>query len=271
MKKLTLVCSAKDEEVESIVKTLTDTLSTWGIDGKVNVEDEAASTALIPLVDSVMVGDEVDAFLQELHKSPALWLHVITKALARPTPKEYIQKREGPKKSLLTYVEGSYAIATLAALSKLGVMSSFDIVQTDVSSESVECLGKLTLKFYVNGSWSECSKMQWGGCLRQPGVPVGSTKKGAATDSLKKCLNAFGWALDVYTTEIEWQVPPSPEDMKAEQIQSFYDRAKEKGMTKEQAREWCKTNANGKTPEELDTKDLSAIKRRLIKAEVPSV
>jgi len=266
MKKLTLVCSVKEEEVESVVRILTEILPTWGVtDGEVTVEDEAASMALIPLVNTVMVSGEVDTFLEELTKRPALWLHVITKVLARPTPKEYIQKREGPKKSRLTYVEASYAIATLAALSKLGVMSSFEVVQTDVSAESVECLSKLTLKFYVNGTWSECSKMQWGGCLRQPGVPLGSTKKGAAADSLKKSLNAFGWALDVYTTEIEWNVPPSSEEMKNEQVKSFYDRAAEKGMTKEQAIEWCKTNASSKTPEELDTKDLSAMKRKLMK------
>jgi hypothetical protein len=229
------------------------------------VFEEPSDTALVPLISAVITTGEVDMFLEELNKRPALWLYVITKALARPTPKDYIRKREGPKKSILTYVEGSYGIATLAALSKLCVMSTFEIAQTDVSSESVECLGKLTLKFYAGGVWSECSKMQWGGCLRQAGIPLGSTKKGAATDSLKKCLNAFGWALDVYTTEIEWNPPPSPEDMRKEQIQSFYDRAKEKGKTKEQALEWCKANANGKAPEELSTADLSAMKRKLMK------
>lgn len=223
---------------------------------------------LVKIYGDIIIEEEAKQYLDALNKYPALWLHVITQALARPTPLEFIQKREGPKKSILTYVEGSYAIATLAALSKLGVMSSLDVMQTDVSAESVECLSKLTLQFYVNGSWAGCYKTQWGGCLRQSGVPLGSTKKGAVTDSLKKCLNAFGWALDVYTTEIEWNPPPSPEDMKAEQIQSFYDRAKDKGMTKEQAREWCKINASGKTPEELDTKDLSAVKRKIMRVEV---
>jgi len=211
-----------------------------------------------------MTPEEVSACLQELSKQPALWLYVITKVLSRPTPPQYVCKREGPKKSILTYVEGSYAVATLAALSQLGVMSSFEVLQTDVSSESVECLGRLTLKFIADGVWFECSKMQWGGCIRQPGVPLGATKKGAATDALKKCLWAFGWALDVYTTEAEWNPPPSPEEMRAEQVQSFYDRAKEKGMAREQAVEWCKAKT-GKIPEELSTADLSAVKRKLSK------
>ena len=222
-------------------------------------------TELVKIYSDLLVDAEVKDYLEELNKYPALWLHVITKVLTRESPSEYIQRREGPKKSWLTYVEGSYAIATLAALSKLGVMSSFDVVQTDVSQESVECLGKLTLKFYVNNSWAKCSKMQWGGCLRQSGVPLGSTKKGAATDALKKSLAAFGWALDVYTTEIEWNPPPDPEEMKTGQVHSFYDRAKEKGMTKEQAVDWCKERSNGKAPEELSTADLTAMKRKLMK------
>jgi len=224
-------------------------------------------TELVKIYGGLLIKSEVRGYLEELNKYPALWLHVITKVLARKTPLEYIQKREGPKKSQLTYVEGSYAVATLAALSKLGVMSSFEIVQTDVSQESVECLGKLTLKFYVNDSWAECSKMQWGGCLRQSGVPLGSTKKGAATDAMKKSLAAFGWALDVYTTEIEWNPPPDPKEMKSSQVQTFYARAKEKGMTKEQAIDWCKENSGGKAPEELSTADLAAMKRKLMKEE----
>ena len=249
-----------DEQISQYSTLLTDELC------KVLevVEEQSSSLQLVPSVSAVALGEEAKALMEELQKTPALWLHIITKALGRPTPSGYIQKREGPKKSTLTYVEGSYAIATLAALSELGVMSSFDITQTDVSQESVECLGKLTLKFYVNGSWSECSKMQWGGCLRQSGIPIGSTKKGAATDSLKKCLAAFGWALDVYTTEIEWNPPPDPAEMKASQVQSFYKQAKEKGMTQEQAAAWCK-DKGGKIPEELSTADLAAVKRKLMK------
>lgn len=223
------------------------------------------SKELVETYNSLLVDIEVERYLEELNKYPALWLNVITKVLARETPSKYVQKREGPRNSLLPYVEGSYAVATLAALSRLGIMSSFDVVQTDVSQESVECLGKLTLKFYVNGSWAECSKMQWGGCLRQAGVSLGSTKKGAATDAMKKSLAAFGWALDVYTSEIEWNPPPSPEAMRNNQVQSFYARAREKGMTEEQARSWCKEQSH-KTPEELSTADLTAMKRKLVKS-----
>lgn len=248
-----------DEQISSYGAIITEELC------KILDVGPSTSRQLVPMLQTTMLSGEVSTFLEELRREPVLWLHVITKVLARETPSEYIQKREGPKKSQLTYVEGSYAVATLAALSKLGVMSSFEVVQTDVSQESVECLGKLTLKFYVNNSWAECTKMQWGGCLRQSGVPLGSTKKGAATDAMKKSLAAFGWALDVYTTEIEWHPSPDPEEMKSSQVQSFYDRAKEKGMIKEQAVDWCKEKSNGKAPEELSTADLAAMKRKLMK------
>jgi len=248
-----------DEQISSYGVIITEELY------KVLDVGQPTSRQLVPMLQTIMLSGEVSSFLEELNKCPALWLHVITKVLARETPPEYIKKREGPKKSTLTYVEASYAVATLAALSKLGVMSSFDVLQTDVSQESVECLGKLTLKFFAAGAWAECYKTQWGGCLRQSGVPLGSTKKGAVSDALKKCLNAFGWALDVYTTEIEWNPPPDPEEMKSNQVQSFYDRAKEKGMTKKQAVDWCKERSEGKTPEELSTADLAAMKRKLMK------
>jgi len=215
-----------------------------------------------PLYELVISEEEASRWLELLERSPHFWLFTLTQILSRPTPKEYVQKREGPRKIMLTYVEGSYAIATLAALSRLGIMSSFEVLQTDVSQDSVECLGKLTLSFYVDGAWVSCSKMQWGGCLRQAGVPLGSTKKGAATDAQKKCLSQFGWALDVYTTEAEWAPPPSKEEMRDSQIDSFYTRAREKGMTKAEAVEWCKEQV-GKEPEEAEVKDLAALKRKL--------
>lgn len=224
---------------------------------------EERSLVVTPTYELVLSEGEASRWLEVLEKSPHFWLFAITQILSRPTPREYVQTRKGPVGSILTYVEGSYAVATLAALSRLGVMSTFEILQTDVSSEGVECLGKLTLKFYTNGNWSEVSKSQWGGNVRQSGVPLGSTKKAAATDALKKCLSQFGWAHDVYTTEAEWSPPPSKEEMKGKQAESFYARAKEKGMTTEEAVKYCQ-EATNKKPEELDTKDLAALKRRLM-------
>lgn len=219
-----------------------------------------------PTYELVISETEAVEWLEILQKSPHFWLFTITQILCRPTPRDYIQTRKGPAGLTLYYVEGSYAVATLAALSRLGVMSTFDVLQTDVSSEGVECLGKLALKFYTNGCWSEVWKTQWGGNERKSGVPLGSTKKAAATDALKKCLSQFGWASDVYTTEAEWTPPPSKEEMKDKQATSFYARAAEKGLSREVAIEWCR-RLTDKTPEELSVKDLAALKRRLASEE----
>lgn len=220
---------------------------------------------LVPSSDVILPNEEALQLVKELDARPLAWLSVITNVLSRPVPSEYVKRREGPRKGIVTYVAGNYAIATLSALSRLGVMNSFDVLQTDVSDNEVECLGKLTLSFYCNGSWVDCWKTQWGNSQRKSGVPLGSTKKAAATDAQKKCLSQFGWASEVYATEIEWPAPPSKEDARASQLTSYYTRAGERGMTETEAVEFCKDHNDSKSPEELSVADLTAMKRKIMK------
>ncbi len=233
----------------------------------VSVEGEVLPVLRIPAPTDIISEDYAIQLIQRLNEVPQAWVYVITMALSRPTPKEMIQDREGPKGTRLFYVEGAYAKNTCAALARLGVSSDFEIAQTDVDTDSVQCLGKLTFKYWHDRGWSTTSKMQWGNCTRRSGVPLGSTKKGAATDALKKCLNEFGWAMDVYTTEVEWSPAPDKEDMKKQAIDTLYNIGTRAGMTKEQTDAFVSEEAKGQTVEELSVTDRSAIKRKLIKLE----
>ncbi len=225
-------------------------------------------TDLVPIDAEVDILDSkaVQDFNEELKQSPAMWVHVLSRILSRPTPEWAVQKREGPYSGLLTYVDGAYAVATLSALSSLGISADFDIVQTDTATDAIECLGKLTFSYYCNESWHSTSRSQWGDCEIRSGMSRGSAKKGASTDALKKCLSAFGWAHDVYSTPMEHTPPPSKEDLNKQSITTLFTIGKNKGMTETEVRAWVKEQTELE-PEELAVKDLAAVKRRLQRVE----
>jgi len=137
---------------------------------------------------------------------------------------------------------------------------------TDKDEElEVSCLGKLTFKYHHNGFLDTVTSMQWGGCKKRSGMTWGSARKGAATDSEKKCLAEFGWAADVYSMEPEAYEPPSKEDLKTQSIDTLYNMGVRACMTKEQVDEFVAKEANGQTVLELSVKDLAAMKRKITK------
>lgn len=209
----------------------------------------------------------------KLEATPAGWVFVMTELLSRPTPPELISYHEGPLGSTLAYVEGSYAKATRAALTRLGIMSDFEIVQTETEKAEeleVSCLGKLTFKYRHDGLEDTVTSMQWGGCKKRSGMTWGSARKGAATDCEKKCLSEFGWAADVYATEPEFRKEPDKVDLKKQSIETLYNVGTRAGMTKEQTNEFVAKEADGQAVENLSVKDLAAIKRKIMRLEEKS-
>lgn len=200
---------------------------------------------------------------KRLDYNPEGWVFLMTELLSRPTPSDMIKYHEGPHKSILAYVEGSYARATRAALTCLGIKSDFEIIQTEIDKaeeSEVSCLGKLTFKYRYDYVMS----MQWGGCKKRSGMTWGSARKGAATDCEKKCLSEFGWAADVYSTEPEHHAPPDKEDLKQKSIETLYNIGTRAGMTKEQVDSFVLEDT-GSAIKDLAVMDLAAIKRKLTK------
>ncbi len=205
------------------------------------------------------------ALIAELQELPQAWVYVISRVLSRPTPPDLIAWRQGPNNTKLAYVEPAYAIATRVALARIGVASDFEVLQTDVSSEAVECLCKLTLKFFHSGQWSTEVATQWGDCMRRAGMELGSSKKGAATDGLKKCLHELGWAMDVYATAPVKLPPPDPEQLRLESIEALYSIGSGKGLTASEMDKYIAKVLDGKTVGELQAKDITSLKRKLQK------
>ncbi len=204
----------------------------------------------------------------KLEATPAGWVFVMTELLSRPTPKQLISYHEGPMGSTLAYVEGSYAKATRAALTRLGIMSDFEIVQTETDKAEdleVSCLGRLTFKYRHDGLEDKVTSMQWGGCKKRSGMTWGSARKGAATDCEKKCLSEFGWAADVYATEPEYRKEPDKGDLRKQSIETLYSMGVRAGMTKEQTDKFVADEANGQAVKDLSVKDLAAVKRKITK------
>lgn len=204
--------------------------------------------------------------LDKLAANPAGWVFLMVGLLSRPTPEQYISHHEGPQKSVISYVAGSYAKATRAALTRLGIISDFEVIQTEVDKGEdleVSCLSRLTFKYCHSGLVQSVISTQWGGCKKRSGMTWGNARKGATTDSLKKCLSEFGWAADIYAAEPEVYVAPDKSDLKAQSIETLYNIGSRAGMTKEQVDDFVSEETEGKTTEDLDVKDLAAIKRKI--------
>ncbi len=203
----------------------------------------------------------------KLKDNPVGWVFLMVGLLSKPTPKQFISRHEGPHKSMISYVDGSYAKATRAALTRLGIISDFEIIQTEVDKDEeleVSCLGRLTFKYYHAGAINSVISTQWGGCKKRSGMTWGNARKGAATDCLKKCLSEFGWAADVYATEPEVYEPPSKDDLRQQSIDTLYNIGSRAGMTKELVDKFV-AKETGKAVGDLDVRDLAAIKRKVTK------
>jgi hypothetical protein len=227
------------------------------------VKEQSTEVYVIPQPQDIIAEQEAIIFIQELQKLPTAWVYVLTRVLSRKTPKMYVQSREGPLKMVLFYVDGAYAIATLAALSQLGIGHDFEILQTVTEEDGASSLGKLTFKFYHQGQILTVSATQWGDCPKRLSMSWGDCKKGSATDAQKKCLSEFGWAADIYAMAPEKApAPPTAEEAHARSIEYVITAATEKGISPAELTEYCKKTWNKDVPD-LDQATLTSLKRRI--------
>lgn len=242
---------------------------------QVIISGNNVSEVALPLPQDIISDEYALQLINKLSDTPQIWPYIVSEVLTRPTPAGFVQRRPGAtvngKQLTFNYVDGNYAIATCAALARIGIAVDFDVLQTDVSNEAVESLCKLTLKYIVKVGdrliIQSMSATQWGDCDRRSGMSLGSAKKGAATDGRKKCMHEFGWAADVYSAEPETVEPPSPEEMKKQSLESLYTIGAGKGLSRDQTTKWVADNFNGQKAENLESKDLTAAKRRLQRSE----
>ncbi|MEM3426758.1 MAG: Rad52/Rad22 family DNA repair protein [Nitrososphaerales archaeon] len=186
---------------------------------------------LAPRPETVLADDEALAFVRELHEHPQVWVYVLARVLSRPTPREFINWREGPAKLKLFYVDGAYAIATRAALARLGIGSDLEVLDTKVDEDEASALVKLTFKFTYAGQVHTVASTQWGSCSKRLGMTWGDARKGAVTDGLKKCLAEFGWAADVYSMAPEsLSQPMLPDAARAKLVETVKQLALSKGV-----------------------------------------
>jgi hypothetical protein len=225
---------------------------------------KAEEQYIVPRPEDIVSESEAISFIEKLQTHPAAWVYVVTTILSRPTPKQYIQDREGPQHLKLFYVDGAYAIATRAALTRIGIFSDFEVTDvTQEGTESASALGKLTLKFFYKDQILTTSSSQVGDCPKRTGMAWGDVKKGAVTDLLKKCLSEFGWASDVYAMAPEKALaPPSEEEVKAKNIEYVIQAAKDKGVSPEELDVYSKSKWD-KDVNELDQVTLVALRRKI--------
>jgi hypothetical protein len=209
------------------------------------------------------------SFIEELQAHPTAWVYVLTQVLSRPTPPEYIQWREGPSKLKLFYVDGAYAIATRAALSRIGIGSDMDVLDTKIEDDgaSASALVKLTFKFFHSGMILTQSSTQWGDCPKRSGMSWGDVKKGAVTDGLKKCLSEYNWAADIYGMAPE-NLPtgPTEEEAHLKSVDYLLSAAAEKGIAPDELNRYCRDKW-GQNLNELDQVTLTSLKRRVMSKE----
>lgn len=112
------------------------------------------------------------------------------------TDPTYIKTRPGPKKTTVSYVDGTYMTRALNFAFLFDW--SFEVPETRQDGEFFTALGLLT----VNLDGKTITKSQWGSQKMRAGMELGDALKGATTDALKKCASMFGIAADVYSGEV---------------------------------------------------------------------
>ena len=214
----------------------------------------------------IIPGEYALELIKKLESTPQAWVFIMGEVLGRATPEELVEWRDGPSGMKLRYVDGAYAIATRAALFRLGIASDLEVTDTHVGANAAETLVKLTFKFFHNGAWSTSCSTQWGECYIRGGMAIGDAMKGAVTDGLKKCLSAFGWAADVYSAvPIAAPPPPSAEEMHLKNLEVLYSVSSGKGLTEAEMAKFIAIHTNGLTLGELKAKDITSLKRKLQK------
>ena len=119
-----------------------------------------------------------------------------TLLMMQTTDPKYIKTRPGPKKTTLSYVDGTYMTRALNFAFLFDW--SFEVPETRQDGEFFTALGLLT----VNLDGKTITKSQWGSQKMRAGMELGDALKGATTDALKKCASMFGIAADVYAGEV---------------------------------------------------------------------
>lgn len=124
--------------------------------------------------------------------------------LDEPTPKEKIKRRKGRGGQEFDYVDTGYVVKKLDEV--FNKAWDFEVVDKQVGREHIWVLGRLTVKFIVNGQIHSITKMQFGGSevkRTRDGkiIDIADDLKAAASDSLKKCASLLGVAGDIYFQE----------------------------------------------------------------------
>jgi recombination DNA repair RAD52 pathway protein len=119
--------------------------------------------------------------------------------LRKPTLPQFIEDRQGPGGSRLSYVETGYVIAQLNKI--FGHIWSFEVIREGTAANQVWVLGRLKVML---SDGTVLTKEQYGSAdikmKKNTDVPVslGDDYKGAASDAMKKCASLLGLASDVY-------------------------------------------------------------------------
>lgn len=119
------------------------------------------------------------------------------------TPSAYIKSRPGRGGKRLNYVEGHY-MKRCATIMTNGRWSS-RIDKIEIMGDMVVCVGSVTM---VDDDGYESTKYQCGGSKLKKNqsneiIDIADDFKSACTDMVKKCLNEWGLAHDVYSGEVK--------------------------------------------------------------------
>lgn len=205
------------------------------------------------------------------------------------TPDEFVSERPGRGGKPVKFVPGWMFKEQANAV--FGHAWSFDIVEYEIRQQQVWVWGKLTItvpsmkykETHPDGTvveWEregfEIRKSQFGGCdiKFKKGMPrkeetmidIGDDLKGAATDSLKKCLNDTGFFADVYRSGGDTEGDDAGKPTGA-QLTALYKKGAELGKSKDEIDTWVKDTA-GKPVDLMDDMEILAMLRKLREVKV---
>jgi len=191
--------------------------------------------------------------------------------LTSPTPEDIIDERPVRGGGMVRYVAGSHFIERLNEC--FGFLWSYDVPHQFELNGQIVNKGQLTVhvpvprkktvrRYVEDGKTIEeesveyerwdIVKTQWGSSevkkyssptkdkkgniIHKVGdvIDLGDDYKGAATDAMKKCATQLGIFLDVYAARAAEEEGAATKA----QLDVFYWRAEEAGMTKEEAEKW---------------------------------
>jgi hypothetical protein len=216
--------------------------------------------------------------------------------LSEPTPEDIIDERPVRGGGMVKYVAGSHFVRKLNEC--FGYLWSYEVPQTFELNGQIVARGRLTVhipvpkkttirKYIEDGKEVEEKTIEYemhnivkeqfgsseikryatdvrgkkGEVTHRAGdvIDLGDDYKGAGTDAMKKCATQLGVFLDVYEAreKVEEGV------VTKEQLDVFYWRAEEAGMTREEAEKWGEEQI-GKPMKEWDPLDAMGLIPKLI-------